>query len=353
MNAGESMLAAVYHGPNDLRVEAVPVPQIEKGEILVRVNSASICGTDLRIFHGNHRMYPPGTIRIPGHEVVGTIAKLGADAEGYAVGQRVFCAPNTGCGHCLQCVSGNNNLCANYDAIGVTSDGGFAEYVRIPARSVQQGNVIPVSESVDPAVAALVEPFACVLRGQNALHIKPGDVVLVMGAGPIGIMHMKLAKARGAGRVIVSEPVDDRVKQAARMGADRVINPLSEDLKAIISSESQGRGADVIIVAAPIHAAQESALDLAAISGRINFFGGLPKDMPTISFNSNLVHYKELVVTGTTACSTADCWQAIQIVNSGLVDLSDIVSQRFPLIDAVAAFTAAEDRKSLKIVLEP
>ena len=347
------MLAAVYHGPNDLRVEDVPIPGIAQGEILVKVVSASICGTDLRIFHGNHRMYPPGTVRIPGHEVVGTIAKLGDGVKNYSIGQRVFCAPNTGCGHCRQCVSGNNNLCASYDAIGVTSDGGFAEYVRIPAISVQQGNVIPIDESVDPAVAALVEPFACVLRGQNALHIQPGEVVLVMGAGPIGVMHIKLARARGAGRIIVSEPIPDRAAQAERMGAHRVVDPGSGMLKAALDEESDGRGADVIIVAAPIHAAQESALELAAISGRINYFGGLPKDRPTISFNSNLVHYKELVVTGTTACSTADCWQATQIINSGLVDLSDVVSQRFPLKDAVMAFAAAEDRKSLKIVLEP
>jgi L-iditol 2-dehydrogenase len=347
------MLAAVYHGPNDLRVEDVPVPVIGKNEILVRVISASICGTDLRIFHGNHRMYLPGTIRIPGHEVVGTIAAVGDDVKSYSAGQRVFCAPNTGCGHCLQCISGNNNLCANYDAIGVTSDGGFAEYVRIPANSVQQGNVIPVSEAVDAAVAALMEPFACVLRGQNALHIKPGEIVLVIGAGPIGVMHAKLARARGAGRVIVSEPLPARAAQVKRMGADRVVDPTSEDLKSVLNEESHGRGADVIIVAAPVHAAQESALELAAISGRINFFGGLPKDRPMINFDSNLVHYKELVITGTTACSTADCWQATEIVNSGLVDLSDLVSQRFPLKEAVAAFAAAEDRKSLKIVLEP
>jgi L-iditol 2-dehydrogenase len=347
------MLAAVYHGPNDLRLENVPIPEIAKGEILVKVDSASICGTDLRIYHGNHRMYPPGTVRIPGHEVVGRIARLGADITNYSVNQRVFIAPNTGCGHCLQCVAGNNNLCGNYDAIGVTSDGGFAEFVRIPANSVAQGNVIPISEAVDPAVAALVEPFACVLRGQNALHIQPGEVVLVMGAGPIGVMHTKLAKARGAVRVIVSEPIPDRAAQAKRMGADRVADPLSEDLKTILDEESGGRGADVIIVAAPIHSAQESALELAAISARINYFGGLPKDRPTISFNSNLVHYKELVITGTTACSTADCWQAIQIVNSGLVDLSDIISQRYPLKEALSAFAAAEDRKSLKIVLEP
>jgi L-iditol 2-dehydrogenase len=132
-----------------------------------------------------------------------------------------------------------------------------------------------------------------------------------------------------------------------------VVDPATEDLRKVLDEESQGRGADAIIVAAPVHAAQESALDLAAISGRINFFGGLPKDHPTINFNSNLVHYKELVITATTACSTADCWQATRMVNSGLVDLTDIVSHRFALKDALAAFSAAEDRKSLKIVVEP
>lgn len=347
------MLAAVYHGPNDLRLEQVPVPSIDRGELLVKVISASICGTDLRIFHGNHRMFPPGTIRIPGHEVVGTIVELGKGVTNYSIEQRVFIAPNTGCGHCRQCVSGHNNLCANYDAIGVTRDGGFAEYVKVPEKSVQQGNVILVSENVDSAVAALMEPFACVLRGQNALHIKPGDVVLVIGAGPIGIMHTKLAKVSGAGRVIVSEPIPDRVAQAKRMGADRVVNPTEEDLQAVINEESNGRGADVIIVAAPVHFAQENSLELAATHGRINFFGGLPKDRPTIKFDSNLVHYKELMITATTACSTADCWQATEIVGSGLIDLSDLISERFPLKEAIAAFAAAEDRKSLKIVLEP
>ncbi|HSR19667.1 MAG TPA: alcohol dehydrogenase catalytic domain-containing protein [Anaerolineales bacterium] len=346
------MLAAVYHGPNDLRLEQVPVPEIERGEILVRVVSASICGTDLRIWHGNHRMYPPGSVRIPGHEIVGTIAKVSPEIRDYAVGQRVFCAPNTGCGHCRQCITGHNNLCANYDALGVTSNGGFAEYVRIPARSVQQGNLIPVEQSVDPAVAALLEPFACVVRGQNALRIQPGETVLVMGAGPIGVMHVQLAKSRGASRVVVSEPIAERRTQAAAMGADKVINPETEDLSAALRVEGSA-GPDVIIVAAPAHAAQEAAVQLAAVGGRINLFGGLPKERPVISLDSNLVHYKELVITGTTACSTADCWQSARIVNAGLVDLSPLISQRFPLKDAVAAFRAAEDRKSLKVVLQP
>jgi L-iditol 2-dehydrogenase len=347
------MLAAVYHGPEDLRVEEVPVPQIGPGELLLKVQDASICGTDLRILHGGHRKYPHGTLRIPGHEVVGRIAALGEGVTGYAVGQSVFIAPNMGCGHCRQCVAGKNNLCEQYDALGVTIDGAFAEFVRIPAQAALQGNVMPIREGVDPGVAALIEPFACVLRGQNALNIRPGDVVLVIGAGPIGIMHTKLARLSGAARVLVSEPVEMRREQAGRMGADRTIDPSREDLAAVVAEESGGNGADVIIVAAPVHQAQEQALQLASIGGRINFFGGLPKDRPAIQFDSNLVHYKELIVTGTTACSTGDCRRAAEIVNSGKIDLSDLVSRRFPLSQAVQAFAAAADRSSLKIVLEP
>lgn len=348
-----SMAALVYHGAHDLRLENVPVPQISAKEILLQVSSASICGTDLRIYHGNHRKYPEGTIRIPGHEVVGVIANIGENVQDFQAGQRVFIAPNIGCGHCRLCIAGKNNLCPNYQAVGVTIDGGFAEYMRIPEQAILQGNVMPISDSVDPAVAALTEPFACVLRGQNALNIQPGNVVLVMGAGPIGIMHIKLARLRGAGRVIVSEPAEERLAQAVQTGADRAVNPLKEDLNQILMEESNGAGADAIIVAAPAHQAQESALQLAAIGGRINFFGGLPKDKPHIQLDSNLVHYKELVITGTTACSTYDCWQAAEIINSGRIELSDIISRRFPLSDALEAFNVAEQRTSLKVVIEP
>jgi L-iditol 2-dehydrogenase len=298
-------------------------------------------------------MYPEGTTRIPGHEVVGTIAEIGKDLEGFAEGQKAFIAPNMGCGRCAQCISGNNNLCKDYAAFGVTINGGFAEYMHIPEQAVRQGNIIPVDNSVDPAVAALLEPFACVLRGQNAVSIQPGEIVLVIGAGPIGLMHTKLAKARGAGRIIVSEPMPARAEQALKNGADCTINPLAEDLESRVREITNGHGADVIITAAPVHSAQEAALAIAAIGGRINFFGGLPKDNPTIQFNSNAVHYKELRVTGTTACSTEDCWQASRLVNQGLVDLSDLVSRRFPLERAQEAFSAAENRNLLKIVIEP
>jgi len=347
------LLAAVYHGPNDIRLEQVPEPSVGPGDLLVKVSAAGICGTDLRIVRGDHRKLPVGATRIPGHEVVGTIEKVGAEVKALAVGQVVFIAPNIGCGHCRQCVLGSTNLCENLEAVGITLDGGFAEFMRVPAAAVLQGNVMPLNQDVDPAAAAMIEPFACVLRGQDAIQIHPGEVILVMGAGPIGVMHVKLARLRGAGRILVSEPVQRRAAQVSRMGADRVVNPAEEDLAAIVVEETRGQGADVVIVAAPVHAAQESALHLAGVGGRILFFGGLPKDRPKIAFDSNLVHYKELVVTGTTACSTGDCLRATGIVNSGRMDLSDVVSHRFPLAAAADAFAAAESRDSLKVILEP
>lgn len=348
-----TMLAALYYGPNDLRVEEVPVPRIGPNELLLRVVRANICGTDLRILHGGHRKYPDGTVRIPGHEVVGDVAEVGADVDGYAVGQRLFVAPNMGQGDSRETVSGNNNLDPNYDAFGITLDGAFAEYMRIPAPAIEQGNLMPVREGVDPAVAALIEPFACVWRGQQKVNVQAGDVVVVMGAGPIGVMHVMLARLRGAIRIIVSEPAAGRREQALALGADRAINPIDEDLKAIIMAESNGRGADVVITAAPAKIAQEQAIDIAAVGGRINFFGGLSKDDSIIRLDSNAVHYKELIVTGTTACSTYDCLKAAEIVNSGRIDLSPLITSQFPLAQAVEAFAAAADGRNLRVTLVP
>ena len=351
--SNQDMRAIVYHGPQDLRMEQVTMPEIAPYEALLKVGSSSICGTDLRIYHGAHRMYQPGTVRIPGHEVAGEIVQVGTQVTGLQPGQHVFIAPNMGCGHCPECISGRNNLCANYTAVGINLDGSFAEYMRIPAAAIRQGNLIPISKELDPAEAALIEPFACVLRGQEATNVHVGDSVLVVGAGPIGIMHAILARLRGASTVILSELLPDRLAQARQFGDFRLVNPTQEDLAQAVQQETHNRGADVILIAAPAPRAQEQALDLAAIGGRINLFGGLPKDRPTITFNSNTVHYKELVVTGTTACSTYDCWRAAEIVLSRRIDLSPMISARFSFSQVAQAFALAEDRSALKVVFDP
>jgi L-iditol 2-dehydrogenase len=349
----KTMQAAVYHGPNDIRVETVPYPTLGPGELILKVLSANICGTDLRILRGGHRLYPAGTVRIPGHEVVGEIVAVGKEVTKYKPGDRVFVAPNMGVGDSRETISGNNNLDPNFKAIGINLDGAFAEFMRVPVEAVRQGNVMSISDTEDPAVAALIEPLACVLRGQNAVNVRSPDVVVVMGAGPIGVLHMLLAKARGASKVLVSEPVENRRIQAMELGADRVIDPFSEDLGAAVNEISDSRGADVVIVAAPSKPAQESALEIAAVGGRINLFGGLPKDDPHIRFDSNLVHYKELIVTGTTACSTHDCLQAADLVNAGILELTPLITGRFPLDQAVEAFAAAGDGTHLRVSLVP
>jgi L-iditol 2-dehydrogenase len=347
------MLAAVYHGSKDLRVEEREIPAVGPDEMLLRVEAASICATDLRIYQGSHRKYSPGTVRVPGHEVVGTLAEVGGNVRGYHVGQRVFIAPNIGCGKCRQCRAGRNNLCPDYDAFGITIDGGFAEYMRITQPAIEQGNVIVADSAVDPAGMALAEPFSCVLHGQEAVSVGKGDIVLIKGAGPIGIMHLLLARRRGARHVLMSEQSPQRIAAAYALGADHVIDIAREDLLDAVLRESSGVGADVVIVATAAAAALENAVRAAAVGGRINFFAGLPKEQPLIALDANLVHYRELVVTGTTGCSTADCCRAANLVASGEMDLTPLISGRFPLRDAISGFKAAQDRNGLKVVLEP
>ena len=347
------MLAAVYHGPRDVRVEERPRPAIADNEVLLRVAACGVCGTDQRIVAGGHRYYPEGTVRIPGHETVGEIVEIGpAVAEGLPAGP-VFVAPNMGCGRCRQCISGHNNRCTQFHAIGITLDGAFAEYLRVPATAIEQGNIIPLEAGVDPAAAAMIEPLACVLRGQDVLGVTPEDSVLVIGAGPIGILHVMLARLQGARRVMVADRLPVRLEAAVALGADIAIDVTRRDLAEAVRAETHGEGADVVIVAVGSREAQLQALDLAAVGGRINFFGGLPKTDPTIPFDSNRVHYRELRVTGTTACSTLDCQRAASIANAGRLDLAALVTHRLPLSEAVSAFPEMPDERTIKTVISP
>ena len=196
------MRALVYHGPGRLELEDRPEPTPDRGEAVIRVLAAGICGTDLRIAKGAHRAYPEGTRRVPGHEIAGEVVAVGAGVEATAVGERVFVAPNLGCGECPACRAGRVNLCANADAFGITLDGAFAEYMHVPAAAVAGGNLMPVPPDADPAAVSVVEPLACVLRGQRAVSLGEGDRVLVCGAGPIGLLHVLARAAPRAPRAV-------------------------------------------------------------------------------------------------------------------------------------------------------
>jgi len=347
------MLAAVYHDLQDIRVEQVPRPTIGDEEALLRVRASSICGTDLRIYSSGHFKIPPGTSRILGHEFAGEVVEVGSLVKSLTPGVRIAIAPNIGCGACEQCIQGRSHLCPTYDAFGITLDGAFSEYMLIPKEAIQQGNIVPLPEGVSFEEAALNEPFSCCYNGSRACRIGPGDSVLIVGAGPIGIMHLFLASLSGASKVIISEMIEERLTGALEFGADLAINPAKEDLLDAIGEATDGRGVDVIIVAAPSPGAQEQALDLAAPQGRINFFGGLPQGRELINFNSNRVHYKQLLVTGTTGSSNYQYRKSMEILASRRVDLCPLISARFPLSEIAEAFALAASKEAMKVLITP
>lgn len=345
------MKALVYHGPGDLRLEETALPEVGNTDVLLEVRAAGICATDLRIVDRGHFKVPEGMPRILGHELAGTIAAVGPRVSGLSVGMRVAVIPNVGCGLCDQCVRGQMHLCADYEAFGITMDGGFAEYMRIPERAWRQALLVPLPEGMSFAEGALVEPLSCCYNGLAAARAAPGDAVLVIGGGPIGLMHVLLARLAGARCVMLSEVLEERLVQAGAFGADVLIHADAEDLRTAVLRATDGRGADVVVVAAPSPRAMEQAPELASVEGRVVYFAGLPPGHDTIAFSPNRVHYRQITVTGTTGSSRWQFRRSLDLVAARRVDLSRLVSAVLPLEDGLAAFDRARSRQELKVVV--
>jgi L-iditol 2-dehydrogenase len=347
------MLAATYTQGGKLQIEPVPIPEIGEDEILVRVRAASICGTDLRMIRSGHRKLRQGQKIVLGHEFSGTVEAAGKWVQDYHVGQRVGIAPNIGCGHCEQCLVGRSNMCVGYSAFGINFDGAHAEFVKVPAPAISQGNVMILPGELSFEEAALNEPLSCAINGINACRIKLGETVLIFGAGPIGLLHLMLAKLRGSGTVIVVDPIDKKLEAAAGLGADHGINPQARDIKETVFDITHGKGADIIVTACPVHSVQQQSVELAAPFGRICFFGGLPPEQPNITINSNLIHYRNLIITGVTGGSNADYRAGLTLMASKKVDVRGIISATYPLSEGYAAFQAAMGGMEMKVILKP
>jgi L-iditol 2-dehydrogenase len=344
------MKAAVYLEPGRIEVTDVPRPVIRDDEILIRVRAASVCGTDLRISKHGHFKIPAGQRRVLGHEVAGDVVEAGARVLGFHVGDRVTVTPNIGCGLCTYCRAGENSMCPDYEAFGISLDGGFEEYLLVPAFALARGNVFRIPDGVDYAEAALTEPFSCCYRGQRMLHVGYEDVVLIVGAGPIGTLHLLLAKLAGARKVLVSDLAPARLEAARRSGADVVIDVSSTDLAEAVMAETGGRGADVIVTAVSSPAVQAQAVQLLATHGRLNFFAGLGAG-GTVEIDTNRVHYKGLTLTGTTGSSNADYLASLQLVGDRRVDLRPLITATFPLERIHDAFEHATSGSGMKPVV--
>ncbi len=330
-----------------LELREVPKPEIQDNEVLVRVRAASICGTDVRMWKNGAANASKGHPLTLGHEFAGDIEAVGSRVVGYTVGEKVSVAPNIGCGTCDMCVSGNTHLCEHMEAFGVTRDGGFAEYVKIPQAAIAQGNISKLGPEISYEEAALVEPLSCVYNGQVLLGIRKGDDVLVIGLGPIGVMHIMTAKLFGAGKIFVNDLSKDRVDQAASMFPDVI--PIYGDVMEGLRAHGVN-GVDVCIIAAPAPGAQAASLDYMNMNGHLLFFGGLPDAKKIVPINTNQIHYKQLQIQGCTKQSVSEYRKCAKLVDDGRIPLGMIASDSYKLEEYEKAFENAAAAKGLKHV---
>jgi L-iditol 2-dehydrogenase len=345
------MKAAVYYGPRDVRVEVVPRPSAGPGEVVLRVRRCSVCGTDKRIFtHGQKNVVPPA---ITGHEIVGTVDEIGSGVDAQiATGMNVVVATVVGCGKCVYCRRKQYNLCDSFTALGYDYAGGFAEYVKIPAVAVAQGNIIPIPPTMSLERAALVEPLSCCLNGQEYLNVQPGDRALVFGAGPIGMMHAAILKDRGADPIIVTDVSEERLAYVREFGLGRTVNTAGGNAVEKILEAAGGERFDVAITANSVKATQADALKLVRKKARVSFFAGVPKDDPVLSIDTNFIHYNEVSVFGCFASNLKHYHQALEMVLRDGIPWDRFLTHRFKLDDMVKAFAVIEAGQGIKTVID-
>ena len=342
------MLAARMYGVDDIRLEKIPVPKPSSGEVLIRVKAAAVCGTDVRMIKNGAKGIDENNPLVLCHEIAGIIEEVGSDVQGYQKGERVAVAPNFGCGICDACISGNSHLCSDYKALGISLDGGFAEYCIVPEAGVRCGHISVLEESVSFESGAINEPLSCVFNGFEKAAIKPGDTVLIVGAGPIGIMHCALALMAGA-VVYLNDVSEKRLEEAKKLYPN--INLVFGDLEKEFMNMTKGRGADAIITACPVPSVQETAVRLAALEGRIIFFGGIPASKEPVGIDTNLIHYKQLLVSGTTRASLLQYRKTLRFISLGIINGDQFVTKRFSLSQIHDAIEAAADADGIKNVI--
>jgi 2-desacetyl-2-hydroxyethyl bacteriochlorophyllide A dehydrogenase len=336
------MQAAVIRSPHDLALCDVPTPDPAPGEVLVEVHTCGVCGTDLHILQGEYwGDYP----RIPGHEFSGAIAALGDGVTGLRVGDRVAIDPNLPCGRCRCCRRGMVNLCEHNTAVGVTRDGGFAEYCAVPAALA-----LLLPDELPLLAGALAEPVSCCLHGLDRARVRPGDSVVILGAGTIGLIMLQLASHAGAGRVVVVEPRASKRELALQLGAVAALDPvvLGDGLAGEVL-HAAGEAVDVAIEAAGREDTAHLALALVSSGGTVLYFGVCPPDAQ-VMLRPHDVFFHELTVVGSYT-NPFTCSRALELLAAGAVQAQPLISHRFALAEAPAAFSLVARGETVKAVV--
>ena len=351
-----TMRAVVYRGVNDMRVETVPVPKIGPGELLIKVATCGICGTDLKKIHTGSHSAP----RIFGHEMSGTVVETGAGVTRYEVGERVVVHHHVPCGNCYYCRKQTPTQCELYKKVGVTagfepSGGGFAEYIRVMDWIVNGRGVVRIPDGVPFEQAAFVEPLNTVLKGVKLLNLAPDDTILVIGQGPIGLMHAALANRTGA-RVLTSDLYSERHAIASRFGLKHPINAGTENVVQRVFQATDGRGADAVVLAVGGNALIKTAMDAVRPGGRVMLFAQTQHGEATIDPGAVCMDEKTLMGSYSSSFEILD--EVTELAFGGYrngFDLTQLISHRFPLEQAVEAIRIASHPQadSMKIMIEP
>jgi L-iditol 2-dehydrogenase len=343
------MKAAVFEGIETIRVRQVPDPVCDPDGVVVKVRACGLCGSDIRNFHAGLR--GDVTRQIMGHEIAGTVEEVGARATRFRVGDRIAASPDVSCGECWYCRRGLVNLCLNHRMVGTHWPGGFAHYVHLPGVVLAHGIVHRMPEGLSFEAASLSEPASSVMAAQANAGIGLGDTVLVIGDGPVGCLHVEVARARGASRIILAGLT--RLALAARFNPDHLIDAGNTDLVQEVRRITGGLGADVAIVATPVASTQAQGVEAVRKRGRVILFGGLPKTDPMTTLNGNLIHYNELCVVGAFSYPATMHEAALREIGDGKIDAGKLISQVVPLEGIVDGIHSSEAGEALKVVVDP
>ena len=343
------MKAAVFEGVERIVVRDLPDPSADAGGIVVKVEACGLCGSDIRNFHGGLR--GGAASQVMGHEIAGSVAAAGTGVTRFHAGDRVAIAPDVSCGTCSYCRRGWVNLCLDHRMVGTHWPGGFAQYLGLPAVVVEHGMIHPLPDGLSFDDAALSEPAASVIAAQENAGVGPGDTVLVIGDGPIGCLHLEVARARGAARVIVVGLA--RLAQVRAFHPDHLVDAANEDPVAEVKRLTGGLGADIAIVATPVAKTQAQAVEAVRKRGRVVLFGGLPKADPMTTLDGNLIHYNEISVVGAFSYPAAMHRRALDMIASGKIDTAKYFGMTVGLEGIVDGIRAAESGRALKVLVKP
>ncbi len=334
-----------------LTIKEIPYPKLPEGGLILKVKSVAICGTDLKIYkHGHKRVMLPWIL---GHEISGIVEETDDPTGYYRKGDRVVLNPTVYCGRCYYCKRGMYNICLSPDSYGYERPGGFVEYMPVAQDVVSRRELYRIFPDLEFDEAALTEPFACVMNGHKDIHIDPGARVLIIGGGSIGIMHAMYAKERGADGVYLYDINEERAHRALSMPfVDRAFSK-KEELVDTIGILTSNIGPDVVIVAAPSIDAQQIALEIVRKRGEVVFFAGIAKGIRPIPIDTNLIHYKELKVFGSSNSTGLYMEEALSFIHTHKAFFFSLITARFPLTSAKEAFASALSPSSYKVVINP